>query len=148
MNNVDRQILTLINESLPISERPYRTLAEALGISEQEAIDRIRKLRDSGVIRRIGAVIDPKSIGWHSTLCAADVPASLLDEFAALVGGYGEVTHNYLREGHPNCWFTVIAPSEKRLLQIISEIEQKLGITLYDLPARKVFKIRVAFDIP
>jgi DNA-binding Lrp family transcriptional regulator len=118
-----------------------------MGMSEAEVLDRLKKLKTSGIIRRIGAVIDPKSIGLQSTLCAADVPMNRLEEFAAAVGAYDEVTHHYLREGHPNCWFTIIAPSMERLHQNISEIEQKLGIEIQSLPARNVFKIRVAFDI-
>ncbi|HPS94309.1 MAG TPA: AsnC family transcriptional regulator [Deltaproteobacteria bacterium] len=147
MDAVDRQILNLINKGLPLTDRPFLSTAESVGIGEQEVVERIRRLSSSGVIRRIGATIDPHRIGWHSTLCAAEVPHARVDEFAALVGGYDEVTHNYLREGHPNCWFTVIAPSEDRLHRIISEIGRKLGIEIENLPARKIFKIRVAFDI-
>jgi DNA-binding Lrp family transcriptional regulator len=148
MDSIDKQILSIINKGLPISEQPYLSVAREVGISEQEVIDRVYKLHDSGIIRRTGAVIDPRSLGWLSTLCAADVPPARLDEFAALVNGYEEVTHNYLREGHPNCWFTVIAPSEDRLRGIIAEISQKTGIELRAFPARKVFKIRVKFDLP
>lgn len=147
MDAVDRQILNLINKGLPLTGRPFLSTAEAVGIGEQEVVERIRRLCTTGVIRRIGATIDPHRIGWHSTLCAAEVPHARVEEFAALVGGYDEVSHNYLREGHPNCWFTIIAPNEDRLNQIISEIDRKLGITIESLPARKIFKIRVAFDI-
>jgi siroheme decarboxylase len=148
MDSIDKLILNTINRGIPITERPYLAVAQSTGISEQEIIDRIRTLRASGIIRRIGAVIDTKAIGWSSTLCSADVPTELLNEFASVVGKYEEVTHNYIRDGHPNCWFTVIAPDEKRLRRIIEEIGQKLGIELHDFPARKVFKIRVKFDIP
>jgi len=44
-------------------------------------------------------------------LCAADVLPENIEQFADIVGKYDEVTHNYLREGHPNCWFTLIAPT-------------------------------------
>jgi len=147
MDKIDRTILDRINKALPIAERPFKDVADSLGISEKELLDRIRKMISDGLIRRIGAVIDPRVIGWKSTLCAADIKPERLEEFSALVGGYDEVTHNYLRDGRPNCWFTIVAPSMERLLGIILEIEQKLGIEIYNLPARKVFKIRVALDI-
>jgi len=147
MDTTDRQILSIINKGIGITERPWSVIAQNVGISEDEVVQRVAGLRDAGVIRRIGAVIDTKTIGWTSTLCAADVPDHKLDEYSAVVGGYEEVTHNYLREGRPNCWFTVIAPDQDHLLRVMTEIEHRLGIRLHSFPARKVFKIRVKFDI-
>ena len=147
MDKIDKKILSIINKSLPISERPFLPVAESMGLSEEEVLDRIRRLRDRGFIRRIGATISPRSIGWQSTLCAADVPMERIEEFAGFVGRYGGVTHNYLREGNPNCWFTLIAPSSERINEIISEIEHALDIKILTLPARKVFKIEVALEI-
>ena len=147
MDRTDKKILSFINKSLPISERPFLAMAEAFGMSEEEVLDRIRKLKDSGLIRRIGATINPRTIGWQSTLCATVVPMDHIEEFAEFVGRYGEVTHNYLREGHLNCWFTLIAPSSDRISEIISETERALNIKILNLPARKVFKIKVALEI-
>ncbi len=148
MDTIDRKILSIINNTLPIAERPFKVVAEEVGISEKEAIDRIKRLKAVRIIRRIGAVINPRGIGWQSTLCAVDVPTERLEEFAELVGRYEEVTHNYLRDGQPNCWFTLIAPSKERLSEIIREMEQALDTEILNLPASKVFKIRVALDIP
>jgi DNA-binding Lrp family transcriptional regulator len=147
MDTIDRKLLSIINNTLPIAERPFQIVAQSVGISEEETIDRIKKLKAERIIRRIGAVINPRGIGWQSTLCAVDVPMERLEEFAALVGSYEEVTHNYLRDGQPNCWFTLIAPSKERLSEIIREIEQALEIKILNLPASKVFKIKVALEI-
>jgi DNA-binding Lrp family transcriptional regulator len=148
MDTTDKQILSIINKGVAIAERPWSAVAQSVGVSEDEVVQRIAKLRDAGIIRRIGAVLDTKTIGWTSTLCAADVPDHRLKEYSAVVGSYEEVTHNYLRQGRPNCWFTVIAPDQDHLLRVMTEIEQKLGISLQSFPARKVFKIRVKFDLP
>ncbi|MBN2299233.1 MAG: AsnC family transcriptional regulator [Deltaproteobacteria bacterium] len=147
MDATDKKILSLVSRSLDLDERPYKKIADTVGISELEALERIVNLRQKGIIRRIGAVINPRGIGWHSTLCAATVPEEKLSVFASVVNAFDEVTHNYVRSGTPNCWFTIIAPDEDRCLQIISSIENELGIDILDLPTRKVFKIRVAFDM-
>jgi siroheme decarboxylase len=147
MDAIDRKILSIINNALPVAERPFEFVARSVGIPEGEAIDRIKRLKAERIIRRIGVVINPRGIGWQSTLCAVDVPMERLEEFAALVGRYEEVTHNYVRDGQPNCWFTLIAPTKERLSDIIREIEQTLDIEILNLPATKVFKIRVALDI-
>ncbi|HOO37875.1 MAG TPA: AsnC family transcriptional regulator [Deltaproteobacteria bacterium] len=147
MDTIDKKILTLVNKSLPVDERPYGKIAETLGLAEQEVIERLRSMRAQGLIRRIGAVINPRRIGWHSTLCAMQIPEEKLDYYADTVNSYPEITHNYIRSGQPNCWFTLITPDKESSLRIISEIEQRLGERVLDLPARRVFKIKVAFDL-
>ena len=147
MDSIDRKILTIISEGFPLEERPYLAIARQAGITEDEASDRVSRLRASGVIRRIGAVISPASLGWYSTLCAVDLPEDRIDEFAALVNAYDEVTHNYVRTGHPNCWFTLIAPDASHASRIIRTIERELGTEVLDLPARRAFKIKVSFDL-
>ncbi len=147
MDTIDRKILNLINNGLPLDQRPFHVVARSVGISEEETIERINKLKGSGIIRRIGAVLNPRSIGWESTLCAADIPMDRLEAFADFVGRFTEVTHNYLREGQPNCWFTLISPNSERLAEIIDGIEKAFAVKLLNLPARKVYKIRVALDM-
>lgn len=147
MDSVDKKILTLVNKSLPLDERPYGKIAETLGIAEQEVIERLRNMRTEGLIRRIGAVINPRRIGWYSTLCAVQVPDEQLADYTDTVNSYPEVTHNYIRSGKPNCWFTLITPDKPTSHGIISEIEERLGAKIFDLPAHRIFKINVAFDI-
>lgn len=147
MDAIDRSILTLINDSLPLEEQPFKAVADKIGISEDEVLDRIRALKKRGFIRRIGAVINPRRLGWHSTLCAVQIPEGRIPDYATLVNSYPEVTHNYVRTGEPNCWFTLITPDAARSKEIIREIERGLGVHVLDLPARRVFKIKVSFDL-
>jgi siroheme decarboxylase len=147
MDALDRQILTLVSNALPLTERPFQAVAEQVGLSEDEVIGRLRNLKEQGLIRRIGAVINPRKMGWHSTLCGVQIPEDKLDEYASAVNAYPEVTHNYVRTGEPNCWFTLIAPDEERTRQIIREIEGKLRTAVLDLPASRTFKIKVSFDL-
>jgi DNA-binding Lrp family transcriptional regulator len=107
----------------------------------------VRKLKEVGIIRRIGASFSAKAVGFSSTLCAVRVPAEEVEEFVSVVNSYPGVTHNYEREGELNIWFTLIAPSRKRIKQILTEISRKTGIKeILDLPATKTFKISVDFN--
>jgi len=58
------------------------------------------------------------------------------------------VTHNYRRDHEYNIWFTLIAPSEEDLHRTIEEIaaETEVGEIL-SLPAERIFKIRVDFEM-
>ncbi|QNB48108.1 AsnC family transcriptional regulator [Thermanaerosceptrum fracticalcis] len=148
VDNLDKELLTLIQSDFPISPRPYLDLAIQLGITEEEVITRLRKMSEEGLIRRIGAIFDSRALGYTSTLCAMEVPEERIAETARVINSYPGVTHNYTRQHDYNLWFTLITPSPEVLQQIIGEIEKKTGLKVYNLPALKLFKIKVNFTVP
>ncbi len=130
-----------------MSRRPFLALARRLEMKEKEVLERVGRLKDSGIIRRIGASFSSRAVGFSSTLCAARVPKRKLREFISVVNSYPGVTHNYEREGDYNVWFTLIAPSKERIDEILGEISRKTGVTdILNLPASKIFKIAVDFN--
>jgi DNA-binding Lrp family transcriptional regulator len=147
MDEADKKILDVIQSEFPLQERPYKAVGERLGLSEDEVLSRVRALRKSGIIRRIGANFQSKKLGWVSTLCAAKVPVEKLEEFSETVNAYSGVTHNYLRDHEFNVWFTFIAPSMDDVENALSEIEDETGVKVLNLPASKMFKIKVDFKM-
>jgi len=147
MDKLDKAILTRLSAAFPLDRRPYALLAGELGLSENEVIARVRALKSGGTIRRIGATIDPRALAWYSTLCALNVPQGRLEEYARIVNAFTEVTHNYVRSGVPNGWFTIIAPDKARADEIICAIRSALDLPVLELPATRVFKIGVRFSL-
>jgi len=144
----DRAILNRIQSDFPISARPYREIAKELGLTEAEVLDRIRRLKAAGIIRRIGGNFVPGRLGYVSTLCAARVPVDKIEDFAAAVNRYPGVTHNYLRDNSYNVWFTFIAPSMAEIEGHLAAIAAATGIEdILNLPATHVFKIKAQFDV-
>jgi DNA-binding Lrp family transcriptional regulator len=145
---IDRDILNQIQSDFPITPRPYRTIAEELGLTEDEVLKRVYRLKEIGIIRRIGANFTPEKLGFVSTLCAARVPEDKISQFAAAVNRYPGVTHNYRRENKFNIWFTFIAPSMEEINTNLKQIAAETGvIEILNLPATKVFKIRAEFQL-
>ena len=143
----DRLILNEIQRNFPVCHRPFLALARRLKLKEKEILQRVQRLKEVGIIRRIGASFSARAVGFHSTLCAAKVPRGKSKKFVAVVNSYPGVTHNYEREGDYNVWFTLIAPSEKKVHQILEQIAAKTGVKeILNLPALKTFKIAVDFN--
>lgn len=143
----DRLILNEIQRNFPITHRPFLALARRLKIREKEIVERVQRLKEVGIIRRIGASFSARAVGFTSTLCAARVPGEKIERFVSVVNTYPGVTHNYEREGEYNIWFTLIAPSRKKIDQILAEISRKTGVKeILNLPALKTFKIAVDFN--
>ncbi|MGD2037935.1 MAG: AsnC family transcriptional regulator [Desulfobacterales bacterium] len=148
IDDIDRDILNRIQSDFPITTRPYRTVAEDLGLSEKEVLKRVSRLKASGIIRRIGGNFSPEKLGFVSTLCAAKVPEDKIGQFAEVVNRYPGVTHNYRRENTFNIWFTFIAPSMDEISASLEQISARTGVTdILNLPATRVFKIRAEFKV-
>lgn len=148
IDDIDRDILNRIQSGFPITTRPYRTIAEELGLSESEVLKRVSRLKASGIIRRIGGNFTPDKLGFVSTLCAARVPEEKISQFAEVVKRYPGVTHNYRRENTYNIWFTFIAPSMDEINANLKQIAAETGVSdILNLPATKVFKIKAEFKV-
>lgn len=147
LDETDRRLLDIAQTDFPLVSRPYAALAEQLGIEEDEAYTRIRKMRQSGVIRRLGANFHSRKLGHFSTLCAAAVPNDKKDNFIARVNAESGVTHNYERDHQWNIWFTLIAPCREKAAAILAAIERDTGIRILNLPATRMFKINVDFPM-
>jgi len=141
----DKFILNEIQADFPVEPHPYTVIGRRLGMTEDEVIARILRLKKKGVIRRLGASINSRKIGFVSTLLTARVPDEKLDSFVAIVNSCPGVTHNYQRNHEYNVWFTLIAPSTAEKERIIRDLITHTGVDITELPAKKIFKIRVDF---
>jgi DNA-binding Lrp family transcriptional regulator len=147
MDDIDRKILNEIQSAFPIASRPYLELGKRLDLSEEEVLERVKRMRSEGIIRRIGANFDSGRLGFTSSICAARVPEDKIKGFVGLVNGYKGVTHNYLRGHDYNVWFTLIAPGTKDIENILNEISGKTGVKeILNLPAIRTFKIKVDLE--
>ena len=148
LDDIDKTIINRIQSDFPITSRPYLTLAEELGLTEKEVLERVVGLKKAGIIRRIGGNFVPAKLGFVSTLCAARVPGDKVAKFASVVNRYPGVTHNYQRDNEYNVWFTFISPSMDEIEANLKKIVEVTGVKdILNLPATKVFKIKAQFDV-
>jgi DNA-binding Lrp family transcriptional regulator len=148
MDDRDREILNEIQSDFPITSRPYLELGKRLGLPEDEVLERVKRLKSDGVIRRIGGNFNSRKLDFTSTLCAARVPKEKIKDFVSVVNNYKGVTHNYLRDHDYNVWFTFIAPSLAFIENALEEISDKTGVKdILNLPAVEMYKIKVDFEV-
>ncbi|MFB6304675.1 MAG: Lrp/AsnC family transcriptional regulator, partial [Haloferacaceae archaeon] len=97
LDDVDAALVDGYQSGFPVVERPFRAVAADLGVTERGALERVERLRERGVVRRFGAVLNPPVIG-SSTLAALAVPDDRFEAVADVVNGYRQVNHNYRRD--------------------------------------------------
>jgi siroheme decarboxylase len=148
MDEIDKKILNILQKEFPIVEQPFLAVAEKCWINEDEAMSRIQKMKDSGIIRRIGAIFDGNKLGRVSTLCAAKVPEEKLEKFIQAVNANPGVTHNYRRNHEYNVWFTLVVEDEQGIDSFLTKLKAETGVTdILNMRAVRTFKIDATFEV-
>lgn len=88
MDNIDKNLLSIIQKDFPVCSRPFQEIGEKLGITEDETVARLSELKEQGIIRRLGAIMDSRKLGYKSTLCAMEVPSDNLSQVVKVVNDY------------------------------------------------------------
>jgi DNA-binding Lrp family transcriptional regulator len=148
LTDFDRQLLNLVQTSLPLSARPFAEMARILNSDEQTVISRLAWLKEQGYIRHIGAFFDSAKLGYEGTLVALKVRPADLAVIAQTINSYQGVTHNYEREGEYNLWFTLLTPDLTAQQATLTAISGLAGVEkLLSLPATKKYKVNVSFKL-
>jgi len=147
---IDRRLLEKA-QVVPLTLRPWASIANELEITEEEVLERLSKLCQRGIIRKVGPALSPERVGLRaSTLIAMKVPESRIRKVAKLVSKCPEVSHCHQREHEYNFWFTVAAHDEVGLEKILENIRHGCDIAendVLDLRPTKIFKIDVRFQL-
>lgn len=105
LDDVDRRIVLATQSGLPLAPQPYHAVALQVGIPAEEVMVRMRRMLESGVIRRIGVVPNHYALGFKANgMSVWDVPDDKVDELGVQVGALDFVSHCYHRPRHLPDW--------------------------------------------
>ncbi|MFK5969174.1 MAG: Lrp/AsnC family transcriptional regulator [Candidatus Marithrix sp.] len=141
MDNIDRSIINNLQGNFPICENPYGQVAEQLNITETELIQRIGKLLKQGMLSRFGPMYHAERLGGGLTLAAIKVPVDDFEKVTEQVNEFPEVAHNYAREHELNMWFVLATERPEQIGSIITAIEAKTGLHVYNMPKQTEYYI-------
>ncbi len=146
LTDFQKRLCNVLQEDLPICWKPFDDLARYLGTDEKTLLREIQRLKEQGIIRRISAFINYRSLGMVSTLVAAHVPTDSLHPVAEAVNALENVSHNYLRQHHYNMWFTLQASNVQEIDLTLSGLSGRFEIDFHSLQVERFFKLEVRFD--
>lgn len=150
LDELDKQLLNLMQSRFPLEPRPYLRVAGAAGISEDEALRRVRRLVDDRIIRQVTPIFDTRVLGYESMLVAAKVDPENPWRAAEAINAHPGVSHNYLRNHDFNMWFTIAIPPDStlgldRTLEILAE--EAGAESVRKLPTLRLFKINMNLEM-
>ena len=71
ITEIDKKVISLIQKDLPVDRRPFASIADKIGITEEKFIERVNNLKKQGIIRRFGATLRHQEAGFSSNAMVA-----------------------------------------------------------------------------
>jgi DNA-binding Lrp family transcriptional regulator len=138
IDEIDKKVIGLIQADLPVDPRPFAILAYQIGLTEAQFIERIKDLKERGIIRRFGATLRHQEAGFSSNAMVAwVVPDQRIDEVGKILANFREVTHCYQRRPQgdwPYNLYTMIHGSNRdQCFEIAARMSRSAGIDHYKL---------------
>jgi len=136
LDELDKNIIAIMQEEFPLVPEPYRVIAERIGISEDELLTRLHKYSEFGMIRKMGAVLRHREVGYSANaLCAWIVPDERISEVGQMFANVAVVTHCYARVTQPGWaynFYTMLHANTREQCNVIAkELADKARLQHY-----------------
>ncbi len=133
MDSLDRKIIKLTQAGLPLVPEPYQWLAGQLDISAEQLMQRLEKMKNDGIIRRIAAVPNHYKLGYRfNGMSVWNIEDAHIDRLGERIGRLDFVSHCYQRPRHlpewPYNFFAMVHSTEQSgVEQQVAHIAALLG---------------------
>jgi len=133
LDDRQRAVARELQGDIPVVGRPYREVAETIGMTEDEVIAIAADLLDRGIIRKIGAIVRHRQAGYlHNVMVVWAVPDGRIEEIGRRFSAFPEVTHCYERkplfDGRYSL-FTMVHLHSQKDESLLKEMSELSGIT-------------------
>lgn len=135
---INKRIVLGLSDPLELIARPYKAVADRLGIPESRLLTRINEYKDAGIIRRVGTVLGHFKAGYKcNALVMWQVEESRLEDVGKICASFPQVTHCYARQTYLgwtyNLYTMVHARDKKESMATIQAMSAKAGVTTYKI---------------
>jgi DNA-binding Lrp family transcriptional regulator len=138
LSDIDKRIIHELQQDLPVVSQPFAVVADKLGISENDLLEKVREFVDDGTIRRFGATLKHQRSGFEANAMVVwEIEPERAEEIGAVFASFKEVTHCYQRPpmpGWPYRLFTMVhGPSPEKCREIAEKMAEAAKVHTYDL---------------
>ncbi len=127
MDDIDRRIIAATQDGLPLCPQPYHAVADKLALPVHLVMERMQRMLELGVIRRMGVIPNHYALGVRANgMTVWQLPDQRLRAMGRQVGALDFVSHCYHRPPHPPEWpynlFAMVHGHNRR------EVERKVEV--------------------
>jgi len=121
-----------LQEPFPLTDEPYQKIAADLGITEAQALERMKSLVKKGCLRRIGSFLKPSAeVQAARTLVVWQIPDEKLERMGSEIAGFGEVLYADRRPAYPEfpySLYTMIRAGTPAELEVLTRrMQDRIG---------------------
>lgn len=132
----DWAVIEQLQNGIAVERRPFDYLARCAGMTLEEFLTRVLRLKREGVIRRMGVRLRHTKAGvTGNALVVWRVPEEEVERVGTLFASMPEVSHCYTRatyEGFPYNLYTMVhAPTPAQVGRIVRRMASESGIAEY-----------------
>lgn len=126
---IDEKDIKIIEVLMSNARTSYSDLARMLGISDVAVIKRIRKLEQTGIIKKYTVVVDPKKLGYNSiSITGIDIEPQNLFDVINFLKDKDYVKYLALTSGDHAVIAVIWARNSSELAKIHNEISSLPGV--------------------
>jgi len=138
LSEIDKRIIHELQQDLPVVSQPFAVVADKLGISEKELLEKVREFVADGTIRRFGATLKHQRSGFEANAMVVwEIASERAEEVGEVFASFREVTHCYQRPpmpGWPYRLFTMVhGSSPEKCREIAEKMAKAAKVDTYDL---------------
>lgn len=129
---LDKKIIRLLSKDIPLTGRPFKVIADRVGVGEGVIINRIRQYKKSGLLRKFSAVLNHRKAGFlANAMCVWNLPEKSVVKAGRRIASLPEVSHCYQRkralDWNYNLYAMVHGKTKAECLATAEEISRKIG---------------------
>jgi DNA-binding Lrp family transcriptional regulator len=138
MDNLDLEILFVLQDGIPLVREPFSAIAAHLGITPDEVVERLKRLREEKVIRKFGLFVWKSKLGVvANAMVVWAVPSNRVQDVAEFLSRFREVTHCYERRTTPkwryNLYTMIHGVKRKIVSEFVKTLSDGVGVEDYTI---------------
>jgi len=137
-SSLEIDIIRKLQGDLPLVPEPYKLIADELGIHEEELLEKIKEFCDKGIIRRVGATLNHRNVGFKANAMVVwVVPEERINEVSEILIEFPQISHCYQRpifQNWPYNIFTMIhEETQEKCEEVVNKISKDIHIDEYNI---------------
>jgi DNA-binding Lrp family transcriptional regulator len=150
----DKEFIRQLQKDLEVTDRPFLSAAQSLGMTEDGVFEKLRHYEEIGVMRRFAAILRHRDAGFVANgMIVWRVPETRIEEVGATLGAFPQISHCYQRPVYSDWPYNVFSMVHCKSIQeaedMAKEIQGHIKVDDYRIlfSSREFKKTRVEYFV-
>jgi len=135
-DELDQKLIQIIQSDIPLTPDPYGDIAMEIGCSKTEVIKRLQSYSQSGILKRISAVLHHRDAGYQfNGMLVCIISEDKIENVGRTLAAIPQISHCYERKTDPqwpyNLYGMVHGHTQEEVEQVVSNFVRKMQIQQY-----------------